>query len=267
MGFEFTWQTGVSALANFFTAKATLTAIDSIADTDVGKLVGFAGKSLGLGGGPQKVVLYHYEQINDSVSAEYADVTIRGRSQPFVHYVHTGTNKISFEGKLVAGADSLGLKSANAVWQDALMLKSWMYPSYVDGRVKPPPLLQLDVGTTYQGVKGIIRSLDLTEERPWTLDHLPYVVTVNIEFEILYSTPVDRDHVREGMRDSSQNVRGRIGYFGEKLGGLYRSGKSILNKDSANDVWGNVKERDTAIKEKAKNGWDANYAKNPAKEE
>jgi hypothetical protein len=259
MGLDFTWQTGVALVSQLLTAKATLTAIDSIERAEV---LGRVGRTLGLGSPPEKVVLYHYENISDNTSADYSEVDIRGRSQPFVTYAKTNANKISFEGKLVAGADVAGLTSPSAVFQDMLMLKSWLYPRYKEDSIEPPPLLQLDVGSVYQGVPGLIRSLDIVMERPWTLDHLPYIATVTIEFEILYSQPVDRDHVREGMRDSGVEARGRFGYLTEKLGRARTAAGNIFKNETYTGVWGSVKDKATDLGEKASLGWEAGRGKN-----
>ena len=263
MGFEFTWQTGVELLSEFLTAKATLTAVDTL---DAPRGLGRVGELFGLEGGPEKVVLYHYSQISDAIGAEYSEIQIRGRSQPFLNYVRTNTNKINFEAKLVAGADVAGLTSPDDVWRNALLLKSWLYPTYKDNQVEAPPVLQLDVGTLYQGVRGIIRSLDLQAERPWTIDHKPYVVTANIEFEIFYSKPVDRSHIREGMRDTGATSNNRVGYLAEKvgLGGAYNARSSVFKAETYTTAFGTAADKVKGVGTKVKNGLKAGRGKNPA---
>jgi len=209
---------GIGKITDYLAAKAMLTAVDT----------------LGGDGEIEKITLYHYETVNDSVNAEYSEVPIRGRSQPFVHYASTGTNKISFSGMLVAGIDGLLglLYTTTKLNDDQNLLKSWLYPAYEGSTVTPPPLLQLNMGNAYQGVKGIIRSLEFTQERPWSIEHLPYIVRVSIDFEILYSFPVDRNHIKTGMRDSGGDVvRGKLGYFKKKATDTWQQAKKIKLPD------------------------------------
>jgi len=152
------------------------------------------------------VTLYHYTDITDSVEAEYADTPIRGRSQPYIHYTGTGTNKVSFTAKLVAGGDTMALfHTADDMIRSVNTIKSWVYPLYPkDGATQPPPTLILDAGDLYRGVPGIIRSANFVYQQPWTFKHLPMIIDVNIEFEIVFTTPVDRDHIRvNGMTDGT----------------------------------------------------------------
>jgi hypothetical protein len=144
--------------------------------------------------------------MNDSVQAEYADTPIRGRSQPYVHYTGTGTNKISFAAKLVGGVEMLSFFSGHEdVWVDAMRMKSWLYPLYSTrdaGPMQPPPKLVLNAGAIYRDVPGIIRGLDMRLSRPWNWDHMPLIIDVTIEFEILYTKPIDRAHILAyGMTD------------------------------------------------------------------
>jgi hypothetical protein len=178
-----------------------------------------------------KVTLYHYEDISDNVSADYSEVDIRGRSQPYVHYVKTNQNKIVFTSKLVAGLSQFGIFSTAAdVNRAVLRLKSWLYPSYLGNTVSPPPMLYLQAGNLYQGLPGLVRSVDFTYERPWNMEHLPLIVTVNIDFEVLYSSPVDRQHVSRGMSDSTLSTKGKLGYYLGKAGDLKDKVMSIPSK-------------------------------------
>lgn len=155
----------------------------------------------------KSVTLFHYTEITESLAAEYAETTIRGRSQPYLHYANTGINTISFTAKLVAGAQQLDFfHTAEDVWADVMRLKSWLYPDYTQKpQVIPPPTLVLVAGDAYRGVPGIIRSLDFTHMVPFTWDLYPMIVDVSITYEILYTEPVSREHfIDNGMTDSGQ---------------------------------------------------------------
>lgn len=219
-----TAQEAVAIAADRFTHKAIIYEKDDEASLSRGfdSIIDAAKGAVGLSK-PSKVArsvtLFHYEEVSDSVSAEYAETPIRGRSQPYIHYTGTGTNKITFTAKLTTGVDQYSLfQSTDDIIKAINLIRSWVYPEYpLDGPMKPPPTLALIAGDLYRGVPGIIRTAGFTHQRPFNWYHIPMIVDVAIEFEVIYSRPVDRVHIRDnGMTDFGGNKQPTTTFLGKQ---------------------------------------------------
>lgn len=219
-----TAQEAVALAADRFTHKAIIYEKDDEASLSRGfdSMIDSAKGAIGIGK-PSKVVkavtLYHYEEVSDTVSAEYAETPIRGRSQPYIHYTGTGTNKITFTAKLTTGVDQYSLfQSTDDVIKAVNLIRSWVYPEYpLDGPMEPPPTLALIAGELYRGVPGIIRTAGFIHQRPFNWYHIPMIVDVAIEFEVIYTKPVDRKHIREnGMTDKADDKQPATTFLGKQ---------------------------------------------------
>ena len=142
------------------------------------------------------------ESIEDSVSAEYDDVSILGRSSPHKAYSGTSGRSISLELQFIASmyAGDGGGKDAYRLLERKLrFLRSLAYPSYTQV-VRPPTRCLVRVGE-WLAFECVCSSVSITRNKPWGIDGMyGTYADVSLQFDEVSDVPFSREEVMAGGR-------------------------------------------------------------------
>lgn len=150
--------------------------------------------------GGDRIIFKYYQPITDSVEAEYDEVGVRGRSEPYVFYTQTGPNTYNFDIRLAASADEADEGSTRRLWSDYLFLKSFQYPDYGPGNVgpvSPPRQVIIRLGTTFRH-RGVIKSPSFTLLEPYDELGYPYLIDCQFVFRVINDRPLSFRDIRSG---------------------------------------------------------------------
>jgi len=149
----------------------------------------------------ERMSFKYFRPLSEDVAAEYEDVGIRGRSEPFSFYAQTGPDMWAFELKLMASVDQNDGGNPRRAYDDYLFLKSFQFPDYgpgFAGPVKPPPQAIITVGSFFRK-KGEIRQPRFTFNFPLDENGFPHSIDASFTFRVINDLPLDFRDVRRGL--------------------------------------------------------------------
>ena len=143
------------------------------------------------------------ESIEDSVSAEYDDVSILGRSSPHKAYSGTSGRSISLDLQFIASVhvgDVRPGQNAYVLLENKLrFLRSLAYPSYTSSVVRPPTRCLVSIGEWLK-FECICSSVSITRNRPWDIEGMyGTYADVSLQFDEVSDSPFTREEVMAGM--------------------------------------------------------------------
>jgi hypothetical protein len=112
---------------------------------------------------------YMMESFTDSKSAEYANVIVRGRSEPVLGYSHSSNRTFGVNFQLAANKDPF-VEVIEPCW----LIRSWTYPYYPQSQAALPnvPPRVLFVLGKWLSSRCVVTRVDITYHAPW--GRIPY---------------------------------------------------------------------------------------------
>ncbi len=179
-----------------------------------------------------KIYIVHLEgdgDITDSVSPDYADTAILGRSSTIPSFKSTGARTISFSLKFFASVqdgedfsdrgidysardlnnippsfanrgDGARVTPHKKVFDQVNFLRSFLYPRYTaGGYASPPPVAFLSLGSFIK-MKCFMKTCEVVWHKPWVGRSVsfPLSADVSLSFESIVDTPYGSMDIRSG---------------------------------------------------------------------
>lgn len=147
------------------------------------------------------ITFKYYQGLSNSVSAEYNDQGIFGRSEPHSVYSKTGPDTFQFNLILTTGEEEGDTGTTDELWADYLFLKSFQFPDYgnlKDGPIKPPHNVIIRIGNFFRK-EGEIRSPVFDLDSPTDSRGYPYIIKATFTFRVVHKIPVDINDIRNNL--------------------------------------------------------------------
>lgn len=143
----------------------------------------------------------YYQGLSNSVSAEYHDQGIHGRSEPHSVYVKTGPDTYQFNLTFAASDSEGDSRTAEDVWNDYLFLKSFQFPDYSSGKqgpVKPAHEVIIRIGNFFRK-EGVIRDPSFDLNATTDTKGFPHQIKCTFTFRVIHKGAIDLYDVRNGL--------------------------------------------------------------------
>ena len=151
-----------------------------------------------------EVIHFHMipDDVSDSMSANYDQQTIRGRSLPIKSYNDSGPRSISFTATLHSSYNQ-----DNSITFTVNKLRALVYPDYEGKRIYPP-LCLIRIGDLI--VKSVVTSVNVTWKKPYRNQTYMFA-EVAINAEEVMDNVMDMSEVEKGQYYTRLGLSGPFG--------------------------------------------------------